>query len=80
MTTTDHSVSATSVNARWSLRSLSVQELQVELSHVRHRLSRDATPMGQRLSSRQVAPTPTALRHREKAIVEELAYRASVAT
>ncbi|MEO8827747.1 hypothetical protein [Lapillicoccus sp.] len=80
MTTTDHPANATSVNTRWSLRSLSLQELQVELSHVRHRLSRAATPTGQRLSSRPVASTTTALRHREKAIVEELAYRASVAT
>ncbi len=80
MTTTDDPTNATSVNARWSLRSLSVQELQVELSHVRHRLSRDATTNGQRLSPRHVAPTTTALRHREKTIVEELAYRASAAT
>ncbi len=80
MTTTDHPSLTTSVNARWSLRSLSVQELHVELSHVRHRLSRDATPNGQRTSSRHMAPTTSALRHREKTIVEELAYRADAAT
>ncbi len=81
MTTTEHPSSTTSVNARWSLRSLSVQELQVELSHVRHRLSRDATPNGQRMApSRHMAPSTTALRHREKVIVEELAYRADAAT
>lgn len=80
MSTIDHPANATSVNARWSLRSLSVQELQVELSHVRHRLSRDVTPNGQRHPSRQVAPTTTALRFREKAIVDEIAYRADAAT
>ncbi len=75
MSIADHPPNITSVDARWSLRSLSVQELQIELSHVRHRLNRDATPDGQRLASRRAAHPTENLRRRENAIVVELAYR-----